>query len=176
MSGLGIGRKTPAADKFDLVSTCLHKIWHGVHTTSMGYFVKQGWFHNEAVPRYPTLKNSFDDFITFETTDGRNCPLVFIKDDPKKLATALAGGNLWFSTSEARIARLCAPKNFSSSPVSQLDFNFYGKENSLMKSHHDIGEAQHAHGPVVMRILNTIINRSATPAFECCGSVLPKAD
>lgn len=137
--------------------------------TALGYNVKRVGDHSEAVPRYP---KHFDGFLTFETTDGRNCPIDSIKADPKKLAVALTGGNLWVSTSEGRIAHLNAPETFREGSIYHLDFNYYGEENSLMKSHLG-GGAIHSPGPVVLQILNSIPDIYARSVFECFSSVEP---
>lgn len=165
--------RRPASDEYDIVSVCLHELFHGVHMNGWGYISIQD---SMAIPlSYLHYKNGFDTFVTFETTNGHDCTLKTLLNDPRKLAKALTGGNLWFSTSKGRIARLNAPKQYSwGSSTYHLDSDYYGERNSLMKMQMDAGKAIHTPGPIILRILNTILDRSARPVPTCQSSVVPK--
>ena len=166
---LGTDQKPPAS-KYNLASICFHELFHGVHMTGFGFDMKKVGDHNEATSLSPNYRNIFDGFITFGTTDHRDCPLYSIKDDPKKLAAALTGGNLWFRTSERRIARLNAPEQFTTSSVYHLNPDYYGEESDLVKPHVHDGVAIHSPGPQVLLILNSLLNLTETPVSMCESS------
>lgn len=169
----GTDRKTPK-DKFDFVTVCLHEVFHGVHMIGWGYNFTQVGDHQEAVPKMPQYNERFDRFLTFQTSQKsgfQNCPLDSIKDDPKKLAAALTAGNIWFSSSQRKIARLNAPKNFTG--IYHLDSEFSHDVHGLMRPHRAPGQATHAPEPDVLGILHTLLDTSAKPLPMCNSSVEP---
>jgi len=163
----------PPADKFDLPTACLHELFHGLGMTGFNYKFTQNGGHLEARSNYPNLRMRFEDFLSFTSTDGKDCALRGIKNDPIKLAQALTGNNLWFSTHKGRIARMYAPKKFVPASVYHLDQRFYGNDNKIMKTIIRKGTADHQAEPEIVKIIRTIKDPLAIPPPTCEDSAVP---
>jgi len=98
---LGTDGKVPS-NKYDLVSVCLHEVYHGLFFSGQTSQLGGKLVFDQA--------NYFDKFIVAETASG-DCPISSYANDQKRLRKALTGNSLWFRTAEKRIARLFAPNN-----------------------------------------------------------------
>ncbi len=154
----GTDGKTPS-DKYDLASTVLHEIVHGlgfigffqVRTTSL-----TGYYGNS--DNYPAIYDRFvEDYPARRLTDG-----AYYRNPSGELYKALTSSQLYsgspvaYSWTYENRPSLYAPASFSNgSSIYHLNDSYYpyGSINALMTSSAGKGEAIHYPGPMTAGIL-----------------------
>lgn len=158
---LGTDGKTPA-NKYDLVSTVLHEIAHGLGFVGFFYVrtsTSAGYYGND--DNFPSVFDRLvEDYYGKRLTDGE-----FYKNGTNGLYKALVSNQLYSGSPVAYAwyfenrPRLYAPASFKdgSSIYHLNDSSYpYGSENALMTSAAGKGEAVHAPGPLSSGIMADI--------------------
>ncbi len=169
----------PGPSQIDLITLCLHELLHGLFnpagtiemsTTKRGYWI--GRFRLDIMHRY-------DQFLACETAVG-DCALVSYNETSNdkgslgNFGRCVTSNALWFRTENARIARIYAPIEFQrGSSISHLDESSYQNENSLLTPLLSPGYVKHDLDPLVLRIMNVMMNRSEPGAPSCNRTVVP---
>lgn len=158
--------KNRRAWEYDLVQVCLHEVYHGLLLTGTKIDVEN---RGNITYAYPTAINDrFRAFVTTRTTEGKYCPIDDYIKDPRMLGDAITNQELYFSTNDARIAKLYTPKKYSSSSIMHLDQKTYGTgENSLMVPYATNIKSNHDVGPIIRITQSILLNATAEPPRSC---------
>ncbi len=174
----------PPSNQYDLVSVCVHEIVHGLFMTTKNIIVvrgEDGSHFGDMLNK--TVPNRFDQFLACETDRG-DCalasynldgtandftPLVELESKmPRYFGRCVTGNSLWFRSSTGRIARIFAPNEFEKgSSITHLDESSYNHENSLLTPFMERGFARHAWDPLLLEILQVMMNQSEPGAAVC---------
>ncbi len=150
------------ADKYDLVTICLHELQHGLYLFSESLLVDErrmmAIFSRGTQQRY-------DSFLAVET-EGGDCSIKSYAANPKELYRALTSRKLWFRTSQRRIARLYAPSRWiAGSSIYHIDPR---SRPRLMAPSANTGYKYRAVDPTLLHMQNAIRNWSE-PGAKMCG-------
>jgi hypothetical protein len=164
----------PAFNQYDLVSTFLHEIGHGLGIISLGDRVaNEGSFGQITLENFDPLQTSFSfpDLDGYPgafdrlLADGSGELLTLLDNPGVELGNAFVSQNIYFSGTLAGQANndaqvpVFAPAGFLfGSSLSHLDENAFpaGSPNSLMTPFSSTGEVEHEPGPVALGILSDI--------------------
>lgn len=148
---------------FDLVTVCLHELYHGLFISSGNIGVSRGRTGYNGV-FYREINGRFDEFMG----NSEGCWIRGYARNTSLLGRALTGNNLWFVTGSEKIARLHAPTPYKSgSSIYHLSEVEYGiGDNDLMTPSIVMNYAQHDIGSVVRSMQRLILDLKSR-AREC---------
>lgn len=162
----------PTAGTYDLVTVCLHEVYHGLFMTGYNLAVQltsegeyRGYYLDSSLP------GRFDAFMANQ--DGCNINGYTTKSN--HLGTALTGNNLWFVAGKEIIARLHAPRPYEQgSSWYHLSESAYGSGddgNDLMTPVISTSYAQHQAGAVVTRMMQALLDVRTQLGAENCQNM-----
>ncbi|CAN8073312.1 unnamed protein product [Agarophyton chilense] len=164
---------------FDLVTVCLHEIYHGLYMTSGNIGVSWSAVQQSysAVFFRDNVGGRFDAFMANQ--DG--CQISAYKDSPQDLGTVLTGNNLWFGSDSKIVARLHAPTPFvAGSSLYHLSESVYGHtgdDNDLMTPAISSNYGQHNIGRVLAEMQKLIMNVDGKLGAKACATInAPQVD
>lgn len=150
------------SDKYDLITTCLHELQHGLFLFSDSIIVRD---RAKLAIFSKGIQQRYDAFVAVET-EGGDCSIRSYATNPVELYRALTSGKLWFRTSRRRIARLYAPRNWiQGSSMYHIDPKMYP---GLMRPSVDPGHRYHTVDKKVLQMQHAIRNWSE-PGARICG-------
>ncbi len=161
----GSDKKVPA-DHYDLTTTCLREMVHGLFMYSDG--IRATNSHESAYffgPSRNALTERFISFVAIETKNG-DCALSSYKHAPKELYRAVVSDKMYFRTEKHRIVRLHAPRMWD--PESSV-IRFHSSEggNILMKPKVQAGEAIHEIDDKVLEVMKVILDKDSERPRVC---------
>lgn len=159
----------PSSGTYDLVTVCLHEVYHGLFMTGYNLAVQltnEGEYHGHYLDK--TQAGRFEAFLANQ--DG--CNLKGYVNQSNHLGTALTGNNLWFVSGSEVVAKLHAPRPFEQgSSWYHLSESQYGSGedgNDLMTPVISTRYAQHQAGPIVTRMMQVLLDvRNQLGAKRC---------
>lgn len=166
----GTDARTPSRN-FDLVTVCLHEIYHGLFMSggNIGVAVSNasytGFFLNDGIA------GRFDAFMANQ--DG--CDIAAYKDNAAHLGTVLTGNNLWFVARSRRVAKLYAPRPYTpGSSLYHLSEAAHGSDgggDDLMTPAIGSNYAQHNGGAVMRDIQAAVLDVQGARGADACAEV-----
>lgn len=166
----------PPPGKFDLVTVCLHEVYHGLFMSggNIGISLSPVDLTYSAIFVRESVTGRFDAFMANQ--DG--CNITAYKDDPRSLGTVLTGNNLWFVSESRRIARLYAPRPYLAGSslyhLSEADYGAGdGTNNDLMTPAIGSNYGQHNAGPIMTQMQNLVLNVEGRVGADQCEVVNP---
>lgn len=168
-----VGRDArPLGGTYDLVTVCLHEVIHGLFMSGSTFLVQRAT-NGSGYDGYVLPRNSVGRFDAFMANEqGCNVTKYGRQGRNRALGTVLTGNNLWFSSGTERIARLHAPRPYTSgSSLYHLSEDVYGdgaSNDDLMTPAITTMYAQHNLGTVGRRMLSAMRDLPGTRGAEAC--------
>lgn len=166
----------PPSRYYDLVTVCLHEIYHGLFMSggNIAVSLSPNTLAYAAFFVTSSVTGRFDSFMANQ--DG--CNITAYKKDPSSLGTVLTGNNLWFVTESERVAKLYAPKPYIAGSslyhLSETDYGGWdGENNDLMTPAIGSNYAQHNIGPIMSRIQALVLDIEGKVGADRCEVVNP---
>ena len=88
----------------DLVTVCMHEMYHGLIHPVSSYTMHADADGNEFPEIVEDLESRWESFLTYETVDGRDCPLL----ESQHFAEAATGGRVYFYANGRRLIKVRA--------------------------------------------------------------------
>ncbi len=165
----------PHSGTYDLVTVCLHELYHGLMISGGNLHVDRNGSRYLAKFLFP-YEGRFDSFLAAGTAIG-DCAISSYRDADRYLADAVTGDNLWFVAAKGRIAQLYAPHSFKfGSSVYHLSESKYGdrsNENNLMTPAMPVQYSRHELGPLMRRMQAIMMDENEVGAPLCDNHTQP---
>ena len=169
----------PGAGQYDLVTVCLHEVYHGLFMAggNIGVSLNQTDLSYSALFLRDGAFGRFDAFMANQ--DG--CMIGGYEDNTSNLGAVLTGNNLWFVSQTVEIGKLHAPRPYVSGSslyhLSELEYGSGEGDNDLMTPAIGSKYAQHNVGGVTLAMQQAALNIEGLSGARVCNPIgIPKVD
>lgn len=166
----------PRYDQYDLVTVCLHEVYHGLMISGGNLKIDKVGNGTYLGKFFSNIDRRFDAFLSTETSKG-DCAIASYRGVERSLGKSVTGNTLWFRSSSQRVARLYAPPEFrfgsSVYHLSEVEYGDGNDRNSLMTPSMPIGYSKHSLGPLILRMQELMLNETEFGAPLCGNHTEP---